>query len=174
MNKESNITKMGKARNQKYATKLTDTISMNIPPLHHMPSSDLQSAKLVGRTDDAVSRGLNYKHAGGEFWEKPLSSSSPLQPMTHQYNNISNYHRRPKHEGILRSRNQDSLSARSPEVGGVPPGGYVSPLQAQKEHEAKYTIFVGNITADTTQEDVANMFLQFGQGSFIFTCTLDF
>lgn len=67
-----------------------------------------------------------------DFWDKP-----PLQPlMQHQYANNNNNRRFSKPD--------------------------LSPQQAQKELEAKYTIFVGNVTSDTTQEDLINVFSQFG------------
>lgn len=36
-------------------------------------------------------------------------------------------------------------------------------LEGQKTFEAKYTIFVGNITSETTEDELVNVFAQFGK-----------
>lgn len=38
-----------------------------------------------------------------------------------------------------------------------------SSQEGQKTFEAKYTIFVGNITSETTEDELVNVFAQFGR-----------
>lgn len=131
---------MGRPRSQRYMrVKISEVVSLGSPVLQS------ESERLESIEEINAHFNRSFKHR--DLWNKP----SP--PLPGQLQHIQQYQNQELNPELLRKLQMTNQDGRIM---------FPSPQQTQKELEAKYTVFVGNIASDTTQDDLISLFSQFG------------